>query len=63
MKMHFNSVECAKKVAVMHQQSLHTYPPAILHMVKKKEKDTEIDQKDKYKTAEVPLDHSDENSD
>ena len=63
MKTHFNSTECAKKVTAMHQQSLHVYPPAIPYVNKKKEKDTEIDQKDKYKTVEVPLDHTDENSD
>ena len=63
MKTHFNSAECAKKVAAMHQQSLHVRPTAIPCANEKKEKDTEIDQKDKYETAAVPLDHTDENSD
>ena len=63
MKTHFSSMEYAKKLAALHQQSLHMYPPAIPYTVKKKEKETENEQKDKYKTMEVPLDHMDDNSD
>ena len=61
--MHFSNTKYAKKIAALHQQSLHVYPPAIPYAVKKKEKESENDQKDKYKYVEVPLDSTDENSD
>ena len=63
MKTHFSNSEYAKKVAALHQLSLHVYPPAIPYATKKKEIETENEQKDKYKSVEVPLDHTDVDSD
>ena len=54
MKTHFSNTEYAKKVAVLQQQSMHVYPPAITFSRKKQDKDKEED-KDKYYKIDVPI--------
>ena len=54
MKTHFNDPEYAKKIALLHQQSLNVFPPAIPFGRKKKDK--EEDKKDQqYQKIDVPL--------
>ena len=59
MKTHFSNDEHAKRVALLQQQSMHAYPPAItFSRKKKKDKDTE-DDKDKYYKIDVPINPED----
>ena len=59
MKTHFNNPEYIKKVALMHQQQLAAYPPAILYAKKRKENTNASGKGRAYQKVSVPLDPND----
>lgn len=64
MKMKFNEADLALRSSTNQQRALLVYPPPILFTpVKGREKDTKSSEKEKYKTVDVPLDHTNQNSD
>ena len=62
MKTNFADPDYARKVAMMQQQSLNVFPPAILYTKVKPKLDSKTDiVKDQYQKIKVPIDHQDPN--
>ena len=58
MKTNFADTDYARKVAMMQQQSLNVFPPAILYTKAKPKLDSKTDiVKDQYQKIKVPIDH------
>ena len=54
MKTQFSDPEYAKRIALLQQQAMHVYPPAI-PFKKKKKKDSEDEDDTQYKKIKVPI--------